>query len=326
MSDISLFSPTTNNDSCTPVVVAALYKFVELDDYHALREPLLEACIAAEVRGTLLLASEGINGTIAGSRQGVDAVLAYLRLDARFADIDCKESLDSNIPFYRMKVKIKKEIVTLGVSDINPQYRTGSYVEAEEWNALISDPDVTIIDTRNDYEAEIGAFSGAINPQTKTFRDFPKFVEENLDPSNNKKVAMYCTGGIRCEKSTAYLLQQGFTDVYHLKGGILKYLEKVPENESLWSGECFVFDNRVTVQHDLKPGSYDQCHGCRRPITEELKQAPEYVRGVCCPLCYNESSDEQKARFAERQKQIDLANERKQPHIGAPPPARQKNR
>ncbi|MBT8148895.1 MAG: rhodanese-related sulfurtransferase, partial [Gammaproteobacteria bacterium] len=262
------------------VVVAALYKFVDLPDFHELREPLLDACNVAGVKGTLLLAREGINGTIAGSRDAINCVLRYLRSDRRLADIDYKESLDTEIPFYRMKVKVKKEIVTMGVPGIDPQKMTGHYVEPVDWNDLIADPDVTLIDTRNDYEAEIGAFKGAINPNTKTFRELPAFVDENLDPKKNKKVAMYCTGGIRCEKSTAYLLEQGFTEVYHLKGGILKYLEQVPASKSLWQGECFVFDNRVTVQQDLSPGTFDQCHGCRRPITEQDKQSAHYQRGV----------------------------------------------
>ncbi|MGB5324332.1 MAG: rhodanese-related sulfurtransferase [Pseudomonadales bacterium] len=305
------------------IVVAALYKFVALADFRELREPLLDVCIAAGVKGTLLLAHEGINGTIAGPRSGIDTVLDCLRDDTRLADIDVKESLDRGAPFYRMKVKLKKEIVTMGVPDIDPRRSVGHYVEPANWNALISDPAVTVIDTRNDYEAEIGGFVGAINPDTKSFREFPAYAARELDPGQHKKVAMYCTGGIRCEKSTAYLLQQGFDEVYHLKGGILKYLEEVSPEQSLWRGECFVFDNRVTVDHDLKPGSYDQCHGCRRPITGIQKNSPYYQRGVCCPLCYDALSDMQKARFAERQRQVDLARARGELHIGARPPARQ---
>ncbi len=305
------------------VVVAALYKFVALPDYRELREPLLDACIAAGVKGTLLLAEEGINGTIAGSREAIDTILKYLKADDRLADIEHKESLDETIPFYRMKVKLKKEIVTMGVGGIDPNSLVGHYVEAKDWNALISDPDVTVIDTRNDYECNIGSFEGAVNPNTTTFREMPDYVKNNLDPAKNKKVAMFCTGGIRCEKSTAYMLSQGFEEVYHLKGGILKYLEEVPKEQSLWQGECFVFDNRVAVDHDLNVGSYDQCHGCRHPITEEQKQSPHYQKGVCCPLCYDNLTDDQKQRFAERQKQIDLAKARNEQHIGAPPPKRQ---
>lgn len=309
--------------SNSPVIVAALYKFVALPDYRELREPLLDVCLNAGVKGTLLLATEGINGTIAGSRLAIDEVLAYLKSDARFNDIDHKESLDSELPFYRMKVKLKKEIVTMGREGIDPKILVGHYVEPQDWNALITDPEVTVIDTRNHYECDIGSFEGAINPQTTTFKEMPAFVDQQLDPAKHKKVAMFCTGGIRCEKSTAYLLEQGFDEVYHLKGGILKYLEEVPEEKSLWQGECFVFDNRVAVDHDLNVGSYDQCHGCRHPITEAQKSSPHYQRGVCCPLCYDQLTIDQKERFAERQKQIDLAADRNESHIGAAPPKRQ---
>ena len=271
----------------------------------------------------LLLATEGINGTIAGSRLAIDEVLAYLKSDARFNDIDHKESLDSELPFYRMKVKLKKEIVTMGREGIDPKMLVGHYVEPQDWNALITDPEVTVIDTRNHYECDIGSFEGAINPQTTTFKEMPAFVDQQLDPAKHKKVAMFCTGGIRCEKSTAYLLEQGFDEVYHLKGGILKYLEEVPAEKSLWQGECFVFDNRVAVDHDLNVGSYDQCHGCRHPITEAQKSSPHYQRGVCCPLCYDQLTIDQKERFAERQKQIDFAADRNESHIGAAPPKRQ---
>ena len=309
--------------SNSPVIVAALYKFVALPDYRELREPLLDVCLNAGVKGTLLLATEGINGTIAGSRLAIDEVLAYLKSDARFNDIDHKESLDSELPFYRMKVKLKKEIVTMGREGIDPKILVGHYVEPQDWNALITDPEVTVIDTRNHYECDIGSFEGAINPQTTTFKEMPAFVDQQLDPAKHKKVAMFCTGGIRCEKSTAYLLEQGFDEVYHLKGGILKYLEEVPAEKSLWQGECFVFDNRVAVDHDLNVGSYDQCHGCRHPITEAQKSSPHYQRGVCCPLCYDQLTIDQKERFAERQKQIDLAADRNESHIGAAPPKRQ---
>lgn len=309
--------------SNSPVIVAALYKFVALPDYRELREPLLDVCLNAGVKGTLLLATEGINGTIAGSRLAIDEVLAYLKSDARFNDIDHKESLDSELPFYRMKVKLKKEIVTMGREGIDPKILVGHYVEPQDWNALITDPEVTVIDTRNHYECDIGSFEGAINPQTTTFKEMPAFVDQQLDPAKHKKVAMFCTGGIRCEKSTAYLLEQGFDEVYHLKGGILKYLEEVPTEKSLWQGECFVFDNRVAVDHDLNVGSYDQCHGCRHPITEAQKSSPHYQRGVCCPLCYDQLTIDQKERFAERQKQIDLAADRNESHIGAAPPKRQ---
>jgi UPF0176 protein len=306
-----------------PTIVAALYKFVSLPDYETLREPLLQFCLDQGIKGTLLLAHEGVNGTISGTRESIDALLEHLKQDERFADLDHKESLYDDQPFYRMKVKLKKEIVTMGVEDIDPKTMAGTYVEPAQWNELISDPDVTLVDTRNYYEYNIGSFKGAENPETTTFRELPDYVKNNLDPGRHKKVAMFCTGGIRCEKSTAYLKQQGFEEVYHLKGGILKYLEEVPEEESLWQGECFVFDNRVAVNHRLEKGRYDQCHGCRHPITEEDKQSEKYLAGVACPRCYDQQTPEQRARFAERQKQIRLAKQRNEPHIGAAPPERQ---
>ncbi|WP_116365200.1 rhodanese-related sulfurtransferase [Parahaliea mediterranea] len=304
-------------------VVAALYKFVSLPDFHELREPLLDACVQAGVKGTLLLAHEGINGTIAGSREGIDAVLAFLRADPRLADVEHKESFDDHIPFYRMKVKLKKEIVTMGVEGIDPNACVGTYVAPKDWNRIVNDPDVVLIDTRNDYEYGIGTFRGARDPNTTTFREFPDYVRRELDPGKHRKVAMFCTGGIRCEKASAFMLKEGFEEVYHLQGGILKYLEEVPEAESTWEGECFVFDNRVAVNHQLEKGQYDQCYGCRHPITEQDKLSPKYEKGVCCPGCYDSLSDDQKARFAERQKQIELARARGEVHVGAPPPARQ---
>lgn len=309
--------------SSDSIVICALYKFVTLDNFREIRDPLLDFCSANDIMGTLLLASEGINGTVSGPRHSVDALLKYLRRDDRLADLEFKESYDGAQPFYRMKVKLKKEIVTMGVEGIDPNQVVGTYVEPKDWNDLISDPEVTLVDTRNDYEFDIGTFEHAINPNTETFREFPAYVAEHLDPGKNKKVAMFCTGGIRCEKSTAYLKEQGFEEVYHLKGGILKYLEEVPKEQSLWKGECFVFDNRVAVNHNLEKGQYDQCHGCRYPITEEEKQSEHYIEGVTCPRCYDKQTDEQKQRFAERQKQIQLAKKRNQAHIGAPPPARQ---
>ena len=301
------------------IVVAALYRFVSLPDYQALRQPLLDVCIAHNIKGTLLLAHEGINGTVAGSREAIDHLLAYLRRDPRLAAIDHKESFDDAMPFYRMKVKLKKEIVTMGVDSVDPNRVVGTYVKPEDWNQLISDPEVTVVDTRNYYECAIGSFKDALDPKTTTFREFPDYVAEQLDPQKHKKVAMFCTGGIRCEKSTAFLKEQGFDEVYHLQGGILKYLEEVPKEESLWEGECFVFDNRVAVDHDLQKGSYDQCHGCRHPITEEDKQAETYMPGVSCPRCYDSLTEEQMQRFQERQKQIELAKARHEEHIGLSP-------
>ena len=304
-------------------IVAALYRFVDLPDYQQWREPLLSCCLEAEVKGTLLLAPEGINGTIAGPRSGIDRVLDFLRADQRFAGLEVKESQELRQPFYRMKVKLKKEIVTIGIDSVDPNRRVGTYVSAGEWNALLDDPEVLVIDTRNDYEVAIGSFAGAVNPNISTFRDFPNYVQQQLEPARHKKVAMFCTGGIRCEKASSYMLEQGFDQVYHLQGGILKYLEQVPAGESKWQGECFVFDNRVAVNHRLEKGSYELCHGCRYPITEQDKQSAAYEEGVSCPHCHDRLSDEQRSRFRERQKQVVLARQRNQQHVGAPPPARQ---
>ena len=305
-------------------VVAALYKFVSLEDFHEMREPLLDACLAAGARGTLLLAHEGINGTIAASREGIDQVLAHLRADPRLQDLEHKESLDDHMPFYRMKVKLKKEIVTMGIAGIDPNERVGTYVRPADWNALVSDPDVLLVDTRNDYEYGIGSFRGALDPETTTFREFPAYVRKHLAPGRHKKVAMFCTGGIRCEKASAFMLQEGFEEVYHLQGGILKYLEEVPEEESLWEGECFVFDNRVAVNHRLEKGQYDQCYGCRHPITEQDKKSEQYQKGVCCPRCFDTLTPDQVASFRERQKQMELAEARGEVHVGAAPPQRQR--
>lgn len=299
-----------------PIVVCALYKFVTLDDYQALREPLLEEMTRLAVKGTILLAQEGLNGTIAGTREGIDGVLAWLNADPRIAGIVYKESFEESNPFYRTKVKLKKEIVTMGVNGIDPKHIVGTYVKPEDWNDLISRDDVVLVDTRNDYEYEVGTFKGAVNPNTKTFRELPQFVAENLDPAKHKKVAMFCTGGIRCEKSTAYLKEQGFEEVYHLEGGILKYLEDVPEEDTLWEGECFVFDNRITVNHQLEKGQYDACHACRRPISDADKQRAEYEQGVSCHQCVDEYTDKQRHRFRERERQIQLAKQRGEVHIG----------
>lgn len=298
------------------IVVCALYKFVTLDNHEALKQPLLNFMLEREIRGTLLLAKEGINGTVAGSRVTIDALLDYLHQDSRLVPISYKESYTDTPPFMRTRVKLKNEIVTMGVEGIDPKQVVGTYVKPTQWNQLISEPDVLLIDTRNDYEVQVGTFKNAVNPNTESFREFPDYVKSQLDPSKHKKVAMFCTGGIRCEKSTAFLKEQGFDEVYHLEGGILKYLEEVPEQDSLWEGECFVFDDRVTVNHQLEKGDYDQCHACRLPITEEDKQSPLYQKGVSCPYCYDQTSEQQKARFAEREKQIQLASLRGETHIG----------
>ncbi|WP_095587755.1 rhodanese-related sulfurtransferase [Actibacterium ureilyticum] len=299
--------------------IAALYHFTRFDDPDALRPALQALCEAQGVKGSLLMAGEGINGTIAGPRAGIDAVLAHIRALPGCADLEWKESTATKPPFTRMKVKLKREIVTMGQPDIDPRARVGHYVAPADWNALISAPDVAVIDTRNDYEVAIGTFDGAIDPETATFRDFPAWWEENKHRFHNKRIAMFCTGGIRCEKSTNFLLGQGVEDVYHLKGGILKYLEEVPQGESLWHGECFVFDERVSVGHGLVEGPHELCRACRRPILPEDRQRPEFELGVQCHQCVDEYSEADRTRFRERQKQIKLARARGEEHIGAVP-------
>ena len=296
-------------------LVAALYKFVKLPNYKLLQKPIDDVCNDNGIKGTLLLASEGINGTVAGTEKGIRTLLSYLRSTQEFKDLLHKESWAEEMPFLRMKVRLKKEIVTMGVPGTDPNKIVGSYVKPEDWNALISDPDVILVDTRNDYEVEIGTFKGAVDPKTTNFRDFPDWVKSNKELLKKPKVAMFCTGGIRCEKSTAYMKEQGYDDVYHLEGGILKYLEEIPKTESMWEGECFVFDNRISVKHGLEEGSYDQCYGCRWPITDQDKASSKYIKGVCCPRCFDKTTDEKKESSAERQKQIDLAHKRGEEHL-----------
>jgi UPF0176 protein len=298
------------------LVVAALYKFVKLSDFTELRGPLQAQCDALGITGSLLLAEEGLNGTIAGTRSGIDGILAYLRSDQRLADLEHKESAADQPPFYRIKVKLKKEIVTMGVPAIDPTERVGRHVKPEDWNALISDPDVLLVDTRNDYEVNVGTFKGALDPRITTFREFPEYVKNNFDPEKHPRVAMFCTGGIRCEKASAYMLKQGFSEVYHLQGGILKYLENIPAEQSLWQGECYVFDHRVAVGQGLAPGHYELCYGCSRPITVEEKTSPKYQAGVSCPNCYDSLTPEKRAAALERQKQVELAKRRGVTHIG----------
>ena len=301
----------------SPIVVCALYKFVTLEKFQDLRQPLLKVMEYNNIRGTLLLASEGINGTVAGNRKGIDRLMAWFEKDGRLGNIVTKESFEASNPFYRTKVKLKKEIVTMGIEGIDPKQVVGTYIKPKDWNALISDPDVVLVDTRNDYEVRVGTFKGALNPNTTNFREFPQYVSDNLDPKANKKVAMFCTGGIRCEKSTAYLKEQGFDEVYHLQGGILKYLEEVPEEDTMWQGECFVFDNRVTVNHQLEKGQYDQCHACRLPITKEEQTSDKFLEGISCPYCFDKHTPDQRQRYQERQRQMQLAQERGEAHIGA---------
>ncbi|TNJ41447.1 rhodanese-related sulfurtransferase [Phaeobacter sp. B1627] len=290
--------------------IAALYQFTRFDDPAALQPGLLALCEQHDVQGSLLLAQEGINGTIAGPRAGIDAVIAHIRTLPGCAGLDWKEATSDHAPFGKMKVRLKKEIVTMGQPDVDPRATVGNYVEPEDWNDLIRSDDVVVIDTRNDYEVAIGTFEGAVDPKTASFRDFPQWWEQNKDRFHNKRVAMFCTGGIRCEKSTNFLLGQGVEDVYHLKGGILRYLEEMPAEQSTWQGECFVFDNRVSVGHGLREGPHFLCHGCRRPILPSDQARPEYEAGVSCHHCIDETSEYDKERFRERQKQIRLARER----------------
>ncbi|MEN8236625.1 MAG: rhodanese-related sulfurtransferase [Pseudomonadota bacterium] len=300
-------------------IVVALYKFVHLPNFEQLQAPITKVCKDNGVMGTLLLAEEGINGTIAGSRAGIAAVLGFLKTYPEFVGLEHKESRADEAPFYRMKVRLKQEIVTLGQPDVDPNQKVGEYVDPKDWNALLDDPDVVVLDTRNDYEVGIGAFKNAQNPRTTNFREFPEFVKKQLDPRKHKKIAMYCTGGIRCEKASSYMLAQGFEKVYHLKGGILKYLETIPQAQSYWDGECFVFDQRVAVKHNLEVGSYDQCYGCRHPLSEEDKQSKLYKPGVYCHLCYEHRSEAQHQRAQQRQQQMQLAKKRNQVHLGQMP-------
>ncbi|MCG6111160.1 MAG: rhodanese-related sulfurtransferase [Paracoccus sp.] len=288
----------------TPITVAALYHFARLPDPGARQGPLLDLCRAQGLCGTLLLAPEGVNGTIAGPRAGILAVLDHIRAWSGFATLDWKESAADAPPFARMKVRLKAEIVTMGQPDMDPATTTGHYVAPRDWNALIAAPDVAVIDTRNDYEVQIGTFQGAIDPGTRSFRDFPAWWQENAHRFAGKRIAMFCTGGIRCEKSTNYLISQGVDQVYHLQGGILKYLEEVPEADSAWQGDCFVFDQRVSLTHGLAPGRHGLCHACRRPLAPEDRARPEYEEGVSCHRCAEEYGPEDRARFRERQRQI----------------------
>ena len=303
----------------TPVIVAALYRFARLDRYEALKTPLAELCCKAGLKGTLLLAPEGINGTVAGPRAGIDAMLAFLRAQPELAGLEHKESHAGTMPFYRLKVRLKKEIVTMGVTDTDPTHIVGTYVAPGDWNALIADPDTVVIDTRNDYEVAIGTFDGAVDPRTGAFREFPDWVRRNANALDGKKIAMFCTGGIRCEKATAFVKSLGHADVFHLKGGILKYLEQVPEAESRWRGECFVFDERVSVGHGLRPGSHTLCRACRHPLSPEDLRSEAYRQGVQCPRCVGAFSEADRARFAERQRQVELAHARGERHIGDGP-------
>lgn len=298
------------------ILIATFYRFNPVDDPEGLITDLTAVCDRAAIRGTILVAAEGINGTIAGAHESVHRVLAFIRQCDGFSDLDHKESLADEQPFLRMKVRLKREIVTLGIDRIDPPSQAGTYVDPESWNALLDDPEVTVIDTRNDYEVRVGTFRNAVNPRTDSFREFPEWVDAELDPTTNRKVAMFCTGGIRCEKATALLRNRGFDEVYHLEGGILRYLERVKPDESRWEGECFVFDGRVSVDHELRPGSHALCHACRRPVSPDDRVHPDFEEGVSCPACIDERSESDRARFRERRRQMRLAEKRGEVHIG----------
>ena len=307
----------TSSSQNAPFRVAALYRFCRLERFEELRAPLAAFCCARGIKGTLLLAGEGINGTVAGSEDAIAELIAHLEAMPEFAGLEVKYSAAAEMPFHRMKVRLKREIVTMGQPDIDPVGAAGTYVLPEDWNALIADPDTVVIDTRNDYEVKVGTFERAIDPATATFRDFPEWVRDNREQLQGKKVAMFCTGGIRCEKATAFVKAEGFDEVYHLKGGILGYLETVPHEQSLWQGECFVFDQRVAVGHGLAPGSHALCHACRMPVSVAEQASPLFVEGVSCPACHDTRNDEQRAGYAERAKQAALAEARGEAHVGA---------
>lgn len=298
-------------------LVVTYYKFVDLPDFEKRKAPLLAVCEANEVKGTILLAAEGINSTMAGPEAGVNAVLDYLQSDSAIGELVVKRSWADECPFYRMKVRLKKEIVRLGMPDVNPNQQVGEHVSPEKWNELISDPSVILIDTRNDYEHDIGSFKGAMDPRTQSFREFPEYVDKELSDKKDKTIAMFCTGGIRCEKATSLLLREGFEKVYHLEGGILNYLEKVDPKESMWEGDCFVFDNRVTVNHKLEQGEYEMCRACRHTLTSEDMESDRFIEGESCPYCFDTLTEEQRHRAAERQKQVEISRALGRQHIGA---------
>lgn len=323
MTEQSTQLPPVKNHEQNDIIIAALYKFVHLEDYRELREPLHNFCRAYRIKGTLLLAEEGINGTVAGDRAGIDALLNYLHSDPHFTDLEHKEAVAPAIPFYRMKVKLRKEVVSMGIPDIDPTRTSGIRIDPQHWNALINDPEVLVIDIRNQYEYEIGTFKNAISPGTDVFTEFPAWVNHHLDPVWNKKIAMFCTGGIRCEKASSYLLEQGFKEVYQLQGGILKYLEEVDPDENQWQGECFVFDGRVAVNENLQPGMHGLCYSCRMPVSPRDRQSDKYEQGVSCPNCHEGQTDERRTRLRERQHQVELAQQNNYQHIGATLPVQE---
>ena len=290
------------------IVVVAMYQFVQLDNFMDMKPQLLKVCSENRIVGTILLAQEGLNGTISGSRIGVDSLLAYLFSDPRFKKMNYKETFSDTSPFRRLKVRLKREIITMGVPNTDPRKLSGKRVDAKQWNTLIKDPDVITLDTRNIFEHEVGTFENAVSPGTKSFRDFPRFVDTNLDPQKNQKIAMFCTGGIRCEKASNYMLKIGFKEVYHLDGGILRYLETVEKKDNLWLGECFVFDERVAVNKDLMPGSYVQCYACGMPLMDRDLKSPLYEVGVSCHRCSGKHGAKKIDGLKERQRQHEMAN------------------
>jgi len=294
----------------------AFYKFVHFPNYTSFQSKILNFCVERNIKGTILLAEEGINVTAAGTKKNIYELLNFLKTDNRFSDITHKESYSEEIPFHRMRVKLKKEIVSLGRPNINLSNRSGIRVDPKNWNILLADPDVVLVDARNDYEYQIGTFKNAISPKTTNFREFPAFIKEKLNTKKNKKIAIFCTGGIRCEKASSYMLSKGFENVYQLNGGILKYMDEIETDKSLWEGECFVFDSRVSVDSELAEGNYEQCYACRRPLSEKELQSNLYQKGISCSYCINETSDAQRASFRERQQQVELAKKRNEKHIG----------
>ena len=294
----------------------AFYKFVHFLNYTSFQSKILNFCVERNIKGTILLAEEGINVAAAGTKKNIYELLNFLKTDNRFSDITHKESYSEEIPFHRMRVKLKKEIVSLGRPNINLSNRSGIRVDPKNWNILLADPDVVLVDARNDYEYQIGTFKNAISPKTTNFREFPAFIKEKLNTKKNKKIAIFCTGGIRCEKASSYMLSKGFENVYQLNGGILKYMDEIQMDKSLWEGECFVFDSRVAVDSELAEGNYEQCYACRRPLSEQDLLSNLYQKGISCPFCINETSDAQRASFRERQHQVELAEKRNEKHIG----------
>jgi len=294
----------------------AFYKFVHFPNYTSFQSKILNFCVERNIKGTILLAEEGINVAAAGTKKNIYELLNFLKTDNRFSDITYKESYSEEIPFHRIRVKLKKEIVSLGRPNINLSNRSGIRVDPKNWNILLADPDVVLVDARNDYEYQIGTFKNAISPKTTNFREFPAFIKEKLNTKKNKKIAIFCTGGIRCEKASSYMLSKGFENVYQLNGGILKYIDEIETDKSLWEGECFVFDSRVSVDSELAEGNYEQCYACRRPLSEKDLQSNLYQKGISCPYCINETSDAQRASFRERQQQVELAEKRNEKHIG----------